>query len=102
MYFPWSSLKVVISKNAQSGLVRQFEIMNGRKKTVEHTAQIVFDGKTKYPALYEFAVRVPGCTQKVFHVKSSPGFPSCFWRAALFPSNSLRKQIGNIIRNQAG
>ena len=101
-YFPWSSWKVVISKNAKGGLVRKFENQNGKKKTAEYAAQTIFDGKTKCPALYEFAVRVPGCTKKVVYVKSSPGFASCFWRTALFPSSSLRKQVDNIIRNQAG
>ena len=101
-YFPWSSWKVVISKTAKDGLIPMFDNSKGNKKAVEYNATTIFDGKTKRPALYEFAVRLPGCTKKAVYVKSSSGFTPHFWRTTLFPSVSLRKQVQNIVRKQNG
>ena len=100
--FPWSSWKVVMSRNAKSGLVRKFETETRSRKTAEYAAQTIFDGKTKRPALYEFAVKLPGCIKRVVYVKSTSGFTSSLWVTALFPSTSLRKQVDNIIRKLAG
>ena len=100
--FPWSSWKVVRSRNAKHGLACKYTCGNRKERAIEYAADTIFDGKTTRPALYEFAVRMPGCNKRVVYVKSTSGFTAAHWRSVLFPSKSVRKQIDNVIQKQAG
>lgn len=102
-YFPWSSWKLVTSSTFKDHLTARVERTGGKRKIVEYTTSSFFGGKTKCPALYEVAVRLPGCTKKVVYVKSCRGFtPHTDWKDVLFFSKSLRKQVDNVIRKQGG
>ena len=103
--FPWSSWKLVISSEEGKNLVPTIQRIGKKDKVIEYSAIDIFKGKTKCPALYEFAVRPNLCKRKrVVYAKVSTGFSSYskVWWKELFPSNSLRKQVDNIVRKQGG
>lgn len=65
----------------------------------------IFSGKTKCPALYEFAVKPQGSRRKkIVYVKFCSGFSSNNkqWYNVLFALKSLRKQVDNIVQKQGG
>ena len=103
--FPWSSWKLVISSEERKNLVPTIQRIGKKDKVIEYSAIDIFNGKTKCPALYEFAVRPNLCKRKrVVYAKVSTGFSSYskVWWKELFPSNSLRNQVDNIVRKQGG
>ena len=103
--FPWSSWKLVISSEKRKNLVPTIQRIGKKDKVIEYSAIDIFKGKTKCPALYEFAVRPNVCKRKrVVYAKVSTGFSSYskVWWKELFPSKSLRNQVDNIVRKQGG
>ena len=103
--FPWSPWKLVISSEERKNLVPTIQRIGKKDKVIEYSAIDIFKGKTKCPALYEFAVRPNFCKRKrVVYAKVSTGFSSYskVWWKELFPSNSLRNQVDNIVRKQGG
>ena len=104
-YFPWSSWKLVISSEERKNLVPTIQRIGNKDKVIEYSMLDIFKGKTKCPALYEFAVTPRGSNRKrVVYAKFCPGFSSysAVWWKVLFPTSSLRKQVDNIVRKQGG
>ena len=106
-YFPWSSWKVVISSTSKDHLTPKFQTTGNKSKPihVEYSVPTIFNGKTKCPALYEFAVKPQGRRRKkIVYVKFCSGFSSNDkqWYNILFPSMNLRKQVDNIVHKQGG
>ena len=101
--FPWSSWKILMSSEHREGLV---PVIGPKGKITEHRqGLILFKGRTTRPALYELAVRPKGCRlKKVVYAKVCPYF-SCrhaHWCNVLIESNTLKRQINNIVPKQGG